>query len=391
LDIMAERYPCSLIAPDVSRGRGGLAWLPDGRAITYTTTHDETVDADGSVSGTTRLWRLDLAIGEKRLLAEESGDRMLGNVEVSPAGDRLVYLDGLHLKVVDVRTGAQTEVPKSFSGRRGAWSPDGARLAFTRFAPNDEFGRRGDNILADRGLWVWRLADGHLTKLLPFPDGDGRMWGPYWSPDGEWLAFVWETEERTEQQDRFASPSETKIIHPDGSGLRSLAALRSSAFLLGDQCWSPDSRALVFAWHEALGEAKWEWSAAAKHWVPPDGVYVDRGVVILDISTGEIAPLVPPNALGPERRVQSSPAWSPQGSAIALTISKPPLFSSSVYVAASRDGTLLPIAEGTRKVRYGVPVWSPDGESLLYLKNLRGPDGRDLRAELWLTKIGEAE
>jgi hypothetical protein len=153
------------------------------------------------------------------------------HVQVAPTGDRLVYLDGRHLKVFDVRTGEQTVVPKSFAAPRGVWSPDGARLTFARNAGNDEFGRFGKDILADRGIWVWHVADGELTKVVPFPEdvelpGQGWLWGPYWSPDGEWLAFVWQTEERTAQFDLFAYHSEIRVVHPDGSGLRTVAVFR---------------------------------------------------------------------------------------------------------------------------------------------------------------------
>jgi Tol biopolymer transport system component len=385
-----------MVVRDVSHG--SLAWFPDGRTIAYTTISDETLDAELVVHGTRRLWRIDLATGERSLLAEESGAAVIHGVQVAPAGGRLVYLDGRHLKVVDVQTGRQMVVPQSFAARRGAWSPDGTRLAFARSAGNDEFGRTGKEILADRGIWVWRVADGKLTKIVPFPEqvrlpGDGWFWGPHWSPDGEWLAFLWQTEERTPQADLFAYRTEIRIVHPDGSDLHTVATLRREGFdagLLGSQCWSPDSRALVFSWAEALGEAKWEWSAEARSWVPPDGAYVDRGVATLDIDTGKMGTLVPPDALGPGYRVWPRPAWSPRGNAVAF-VAREPDHRSSLYAVATSDGSVLTVAEGTEEARYSSPVWSPDGESLLYLKSIRSPGEGDLRAELWLTKIGEAE
>jgi Tol biopolymer transport system component len=383
-----------MVASDVSRG--AISWFPDGRAITYTTIDDSWFDADDVQHGTRRLWWLGLAVGEKRLLAQESGTAVLHNVQVAPTGDRLVYLEGRHLKVVDVKTGKQTVVPKSFGARLGAWSPDGTYLAFARSAGNDEFGKVA---LDDRGIWVWSTAAGDLAKVVAFPaearnPDEGSLWGPYWSPDGDWLAFVWQTAERTEQQDLFAYRSEIRLVHPDGSDLQTIATLRRAggdAGLLGNQCWSPDSRALVFSWREALGKAAWQWDAVSHSWAPPAAAYAERAVTELDITTGQMTPLVSADALGPGTRFWSCPAWSPQKSAVAFVAMRPDSHTNSLYATAPGTGMVLTVAEATDDTSYGGPVWSPDGESLLYVKGIRSADGSEARAELWLVRLGDAE
>lgn len=381
-----------MVASNVSRG--GVSWFPDGRAITYTATGDSWFDADDVLHGTRRLWRLDLDSGEKRLLAQECGTKAIYNVQVAPTGDRLVYLEGRHLKVVYVETGEQTVVPKSFGARLGAWSPDGTYLAFARSAWNDEF---GNVALGDRGIWVWSTATGDLAKVVAFPadargPDEGSLWGPYWSPDGNWLAFVWQTAERTEQQDLFAYRSEIRLVHPDGSDPHTIATLRRAygdAGFLGKQCWSPDSRFLVFSWREAIGKAAWEWDPGSHSWIPPESAYVDRGVIELNVTTGEMTTLVSPDAFEPGTRFWPRPVWSPQNNAVAFAAMRPDCHSKSLYATTAGSGTVLTIADATDDTSYGGPVWSPDGDSLLYVKGIRSPDGREARAELWLVKLGE--
>jgi Tol biopolymer transport system component len=382
-----------MVASDVSHG--GISWFPDGRAITYTTISDSWFDADDVLHGTRRLWRLDLDTGGKRLLAQETGTAQIHNVQVAPTGDRLVYLESRCLKVVDVKTCEQTVVPKSFGARLGAWSPDGTYLVFARDAGNDEF---GNVALDDRGIWVWSTATGDLTKVVAFPaeargPDEGSWRGPYWSPDGDWLAFVWQTAERTEQQELFAYRSEIRLVHPDGSDLQTIVTLRrapDNAGLLGNQCWSPDSSFLVFMWREAIGKAAWQWHLASHSWIPPESAYADRGVLKLNVTTGETTTLVPPDALDPGTRFWSCPAWSPQRNAVAFTAMRPDSHRNSLYATAVGSGTVLVVAEATDGTSYSSPVWSPDGESLLYVKSIRSVSGSDTRTELWLVRLGEA-
>jgi Tol biopolymer transport system component len=385
-----------MVASDVRRG--GISWFPDGRAITYTTTSDSWCDADGVEYGTRHLWRLDLDTGEKRVLAQESGTKGIHNVQVAPTGDRLVYLDGRHLKVVDVESGEETVVPKSFVARRGAWNPDGTQLTFVRSAGNDESGMVTPE---DRGLWVWSADTGDLAMAVAFPEGmripdEGWIEGPHWSPDGEWIAFVWQTAERTERQDLFAYRSEVRLVRPDGSDLFTAATLRrapDNARFLGGQCWSPDGRALVFSWREALGEAALQWHTRSRR--PSEPAYAERGVTALDIRTGQMTTLVSADALGPGTRIGYSrtvpPAWSPQQDAVAFVAVQSGSHAGSLYATSVWTGAVLAVAEAADGTSYGSPIWAPDGESMLYVKSFHSASGSETRAELWLVKLGQAD
>jgi TolB protein len=57
---------------------------------------------------------------------------------------------------------------------RGAWSPDGTRIAF-----NSDRG-------GEMNIYVHSLQDGSTTQLTSGPGGDYQ---PQWSPDGNHLAF----------------------------------------------------------------------------------------------------------------------------------------------------------------------------------------------------------
>jgi Tol biopolymer transport system component len=76
--------------------------------------------------------------------------------------------------------------------------------------------------------------------------------GPYdgsWSPDGKRIAFVrgWSTE-RDSGAD-FESRAALCVINADGTGLRSLTAVRAKVEAMSP-LWSPDGRRIVFSEHD---------------------------------------------------------------------------------------------------------------------------------------------
>jgi Tol biopolymer transport system component len=102
-----------------------VTWSPDSAALIYT-------------SSTGKLWRADLASGQR--------------VSLSP------------------QQGGSAETP--------AWSPDGAWVALVR----------QENPTAANTLWLMR-PDGSDRQPLPHP-GDASESQPSWSPDSQHLAFL---------------------------------------------------------------------------------------------------------------------------------------------------------------------------------------------------------
>jgi Tol biopolymer transport system component len=106
--------------------------------------------------------------------------------------------------------GSNASIP---ANRSPAWSPDGRRIAFTRY--DDDAGP---------DLYVMN-ADG--SRRRPLLQGEGNEYDPDWSPDGRRIAFA-----RTEGDE-----SDVYVINADGTGL---ARLTSTEAYDGDPDWSPD-------------------------------------------------------------------------------------------------------------------------------------------------------
>jgi len=385
-----------LLVSDVSSFIAG--WWPDGHSIIYAT------DRDGSFGRQPRVvWRMNLESRDKQSLVDQVGGS-IGRPQVSPTGDHILYMDGRHLRILEVASGENRVVPNSFCGFEGCWSPDGERVAFARSQWNDEY--RGD-ATEKRGLWLWAVAGGEPTKIVEFPKGvrlpdEGTILTPRWSPDGRWIAYVWGKTERAPQgggTTTFARICEIWLVRPNGTDLHRVIAVRCcpDTTTLSQQCWSPDSKHLVFAWSEAVGEAR-AIRDSAGYYGPPDDAYVNQGVTILDVETGEITALVPPETFGPwDKRTVWGAAWSPDGGQVAFTVVRrnsltPPRgWEWEIWVASAEDGATTVAVPAATKVQLGVPVWSPGGRSLLYRKTVL-QEGAPLRlsTELWVVELGDA-
>lgn len=130
------------------------------------------------------------------------GRRNIGQVEWSPSGDRLAFIDREgekppQLYVLPLAGGEArrlTDVPHGVNGF--AWRPDGKALAFlTPDAPVERTGEErhnksfevGDNMYLDQAvsrpshLWVIPADSGAATRIT---SGERTVMGVSWSPDG---------------------------------------------------------------------------------------------------------------------------------------------------------------------------------------------------------------
>ena len=167
----------------------------------------------------------------------------------APDGERLVFSDGLVLRVWTVGDADAAAIPNTEEGVSAAWSPDGQWIAFTRL-------ERADSSFASCEYWQdpppipptpscvvdWtHYTQGPRRVNLVRPDGsDLRVLGegedPNWSSDGNTLYF-----RRDNQIWRSA---------PDGSGAEPIPFTENGH----EPAVSPDGFFLAFAVHSERGD-----------------------------------------------------------------------------------------------------------------------------------------
>ncbi len=232
--------------------------------------------------------------------------------EIVFASERGSTLDNSELySVRSDGSGRRALAPNSPGPDGGArWSPDGTHMAFW-----SERTVAGGLV---RGLYLMR-ADGHGPRLLTprklVVPRDSEP--PSWSPDGTSIAF---SAEKGSRRGIWA-------IRSDGTRLRFLA---SGGF---GPLWSPRGDRIVFS----------------------DGSRIE----VVPAAGGVVRRLT----RGPN---DTSPAWSPDGRAIAFVRSDVNGISQSLQLVPARGGRSRRLFGGTRDVTMGRdPQWSPSGRSIL--------------------------
>jgi TolB protein len=180
----------------------------------------------------------------------------VGNGQISFWSSRVA--DRAQVYVMNADGRRQHAITRQFSAKRGAFSPDGRRIAFDG---------RAYNTLFDFDVFVASASGRGAKRITRGPERDIM---PAWSPDGRTIAFARHSSEQQDMPDLWLvrpdgrdahllaegglapswSPDATLIafeelgglatIRSDGTGRRALAAG-------GEPAWSPDGRAIVFS------------------------------------------------------------------------------------------------------------------------------------------------
>lgn len=220
-----------------------------------------------------------------------------------------------------------------------AWSPDGARLAFTRAR------EEGERKLAE--LWVMD-ADGTSAKRLTAGQYDS---GPAWSPDGQRIAFT----RLLPPNGRDVPPvSSLMVVDADGNGER---ALTSAATFDRDPAWSPDGRRIAFS------RTTWR----------PRSLQGRVAVVALPVDGGAESILA---------RDGGQPDFSPDGSRIAF-VSVRDRNGRTCFESCSPNGEIYTMAADGGELRRLThdpaddlqPEWSPDGSRIAFVSPRDYPRG----------------
>ena len=217
---------------------GELSWNPSGTKIAYVTALPD---------GSSRIWTVAADGSGAQAVTPEGFQSPIW----SPDGTRLAvstiatsadpFVD---IAIVDLAAGT-TRVITSNTFSTGTtfgppvWAPDGSQLAFVTAVYGEGSGGTGIiNVINADGT-----GRKELTALMdPELDAPREI---AWSPDGEWLAF-----------DGYLAAGNNsrgvlQIVHPDGTGLRTIDAGSSTAYGDGDiGGFSPDGTQVLVTFQD---------------------------------------------------------------------------------------------------------------------------------------------
>jgi Tol biopolymer transport system component len=235
-------------------------------------------------------------------------------------------------------------------GADPAWSPDGKRLAYTKYVeePNPERTTSPASASPPRKIdtpYIFTMnADGSGQKKLL----DKAAANPEWSPDGKEIAF----------DDNYCG---IYVMDADGSGTpRKLATGPGCA---SSPAWSPDGKEIAYT----KGSASKASDIYVANASGEDG-HAQQPCVLTDHAPR----LASAGAYAPD--------WSPDGTEIAFTFQKSGARISVYKMDADGSGvTPLATSQHVKKVEAATgggdvtdskisPVWSPDGEHLAYVR-----------------------
>jgi serine/threonine protein kinase len=346
------------------------SWSPDGREIVCST---GIVQSNGGPrQPNSRLWRVDVATGEKRLLSDSDGVQP----DWSPHGYRIAYAanaggesgpSDIWTMTADGRGPIPvTQDPSIDLNPR--WAPDGKHLYFVsnrggnmnlwRTAIDEisghvlgpaepvtmpatdlmdvSFSRDGKRIAYVQTTTSFQLyklpfdpvAEQALGAPVAITQGSKPHRVPSLSPDGEWLAYC-----------SLQKPEDISVVGSDGSGLR---VLIHDGFVNQKPQWSPDRNNPRIAFLSDRSGRNEIWL------IRPDGSGLHR----LTYTTGTAD------------QVTGAPVWSPDGKHIAYSrVGKSPAIIE--VDKPWNDQRPIPIAPyGTPEIGLLVTSWSPDGRHL---------------------------
>lgn len=257
----------------------------------------------------------------------------------------------------------------------------------------------GSVFLYDR----WReAAEGESNVVVsarPLTTTGGHERDPDLSPDGEIVAFVWDSEEQTNYEVYVKRISDGHLQQltdhpateccptwsPDQSQIAFLRSSDNGADLIVIPSLGGEERTVA---RLARMSSKLSWSSNGKH-IAVEGVADDgsRGIEIVSYETGERFPVTEP----PSGAMDTSPAFSPDGRTLAFARGSSTSTIAVYSVELNDSGE--PAAEPKRLTRelysMGGLDWSPDGLAVVFGSYAEDIYWRLLRIEVE-TEMGEA-
>lgn len=257
-------------------GKSGLDWSPDGSALAFA--------SSGSI------WTVSVAGGQPHRLTHTSP----GEGDPRQAGDR---------------------APR--------WSPKGDWILF-------ETGRRGHNDLAVVS------PDGLVESILSRSDADSIDGA--WSPDGAQIAYVERAPQYFSGKLQIAQFENLSGRVHDPQTLYTSPVDRGGGWALRRPEWSPNGQTLAIV----LQDSGW------------DNIY------LIPAKGGK------PEPLTRGEQEDLDPVFSPDGKSIALVSNRDALEQSRIWIASLDGKTLRPLANFNTPGIESSPQWTPDGSAVYF-------------------------
>jgi serine/threonine protein kinase len=205
-----------------------------------------------------------------------------------------------------------------------SFSPDGNYVAFVWYGPKQE----------NDGLYVQMIGSGPPMRLATEP---GEPYSPAWSPDGRWIAFL--------RYDSQSVKRELRLIPPLGGPERKVAEIRlnQAHYLVPPYfAWCPNSDCFVAT--DSAGEGR------------PDALF------LVSLETGEKRQLTYP--ISPVL-ADTNPAVSPDGRSLVFRRTVNAAAGELYWVPLTKS--LRAVGEPSRlALRAAYPTWMPDSKEILF-------------------------
>lgn len=336
------------------------ALSPDGRQVAFTSDR----------GGNHDIWVIPVTGGSPRQLTNHPGDDT--NPTWSPDGQQIAFDSTRHDPAGEIYRMPATGGPAirlttdPAADTQPAWSPDGQRIAFS----TTRFGTA--STLPTSAVATVPATGGAVTRVTPATVGDAAE--PAWSPDGRRLAFV--STQTDPSGDVFvldgtqvipvANDPHRAELHPtwqDGRVVHITISTNESEDVWSTDPTGRDRRDVTARSSDENGPA-----------YSPDGLRLAYSaawwdewerIVVADADGRNPRIIAPPGTVDGDR--DTDPAWSPDGTMLAFTRQPAdPTSPSRVLLVRVADAVQvgeLPIPRHLRGSD-AEPAWSPDGTRL---------------------------